>query len=268
MANHKINEIISEIRNKKTPCLFMSPHLDDAILSCGELLLNISPYSKITIVTVFTEGSAPPYTYSANMNLKLCGNFKDARNLFHARRKEDARACAAMGVKYAHLGFLDASFRKKKNKNALTANIAQHIPEFSHIYPTYRWNILSGKISGNDRENIEIISNKMREYAHDRNKRLIFCPLGIGNHVDHVLVSKICRKIFSNLIFWEDFPYNTKIRVSKKDIIGKIGLGFPDMLMRAEEKARIISFYKSQIGNMFPNGIMPFPEYYYMDEKK
>jgi hypothetical protein len=36
-------------------CLFLSPHLDDAVLSCGALMRSLAPRSEIHVVTVFTE---------------------------------------------------------------------------------------------------------------------------------------------------------------------------------------------------------------------
>ena len=36
------------------PALFLSPHLDDAVLSCGTLLLRAP---RATVATVFTEAS-------------------------------------------------------------------------------------------------------------------------------------------------------------------------------------------------------------------
>jgi hypothetical protein len=45
--------------------LFLSPHLDDAILSCGALLTALPARSDVTVVTIFTEASAPPHTRAA-----------------------------------------------------------------------------------------------------------------------------------------------------------------------------------------------------------
>ncbi|XVN44358.1 MAG: PIG-L family deacetylase [Rickettsia hoogstraalii] len=54
----------------------------------------------------------------------------------------------------------------------------------------------------------------------------IFCPLGIGGHIDHKIVKEICLKIFRNnyhnLVFYEDLPYAYDYKPKYiKDIITK-----------------------------------------------
>lgn len=75
--------------------LFLSPHLDDAILSCPAHLQRC----EVRIATVFTE-SGP-----------------DAAALYRARRAEDRKAASALGASVTHMGFLDAPFRSLRYGN-------------------------------------------------------------------------------------------------------------------------------------------------------
>jgi LmbE family N-acetylglucosaminyl deacetylase len=70
--------------------LVLSPHLDDAVLSCPVYLQRlVRDGVEVRVVTVFTQGEP----------------------LHRTRRAEDRRALAELGGAATHLGFLDAPFR-------------------------------------------------------------------------------------------------------------------------------------------------------------
>lgn len=68
---------------------FISPHLDDAILSAGGLIFDLKDNNKVKIITVFTKGN----------------------KLFLKRKEEDISVCKYLGIDYLHLGFADALWR-------------------------------------------------------------------------------------------------------------------------------------------------------------
>jgi LmbE family N-acetylglucosaminyl deacetylase len=72
-----------------TTLLVVSPHLDDAVMSCaGAIYAHARDGHRVVVATVFTQG-------------------RD-----HARRRdEDVAACAALGAEALHLGLLDAPER-------------------------------------------------------------------------------------------------------------------------------------------------------------
>src|SRR3989344_5876415 len=112
------NQIIKKITENKIPCVFVSPHLDDSILSAGALMCHLSQKTKVTAITVFTEASPKPYTLSAKKFLYSCG-YRNAQELFDARKKEDSNIFSGLGVEFRHLGFTDAAWRKKENPGYL-----------------------------------------------------------------------------------------------------------------------------------------------------
>jgi len=261
-----ISSIAEKIIKNQTPCIFVSSHPDDAIFSAGELISYLAPKTKVKIVTVFTEASNPPHTLSAKAFLRQC-NYQDGLTLFKIRREEDIKACQALKIKFLHLGFIDASFRKKKEKSSAVKILGGFIPELGHIYPTYRMHIVSGKIAGGDENTLLEVEKKLREIKEDFKPGFVFCPLGVGNNADHIITRDVCQKIFSKLIFWEDFPYNLHAKI-KKDISSKINLGSLSIADNKEEKIKIISLYKSQIKPMFPRGIVLKPEVYYINKDR
>ena len=73
--------------------LVVSPHLDDAVLSCGALLL---AHPGATVATLFAA-SPPAYTDPLNEHDTDCG-FRPGDDTMAVRREEDVRAMRAVGA--------------------------------------------------------------------------------------------------------------------------------------------------------------------------
>src|SRR5260221_14357797 len=97
-------DLLKEIISKKIPCVFVSPHFDDAVLSCGTLLTKLSGKTDITVINVFTKAHGKPYTLSARKNLIDSGKYSDADKLFGDREQEDKKALSKLSVKISNLG--------------------------------------------------------------------------------------------------------------------------------------------------------------------
>src|SRR5258708_6346967 len=133
-------DIAKIIEDKNFKCIFLSPHLDDAVLSCGTLLEQLAGKVDITVVNIFTNAHAKPYTLSAKRFLQLSDSYTDANDLYKERAKEDALLLNNLNIKSVNIGLEDAIFRRKSHKSFL----GKFIPEFDHSYPTYRWHVLKG----------------------------------------------------------------------------------------------------------------------------
>ena len=90
----------------------LSPHLDDAVLSCGALMNHARTETSVTVVTFFTEGAAPPYTYSVDVISTNAGD-RTANSLFLARRAEDQAVLEGAGISYVHVGLKEILFRRR-----------------------------------------------------------------------------------------------------------------------------------------------------------
>jgi len=126
-------------------CLVLSPHLDDAVLSCGALLRELAPRCEITVLTLFTEATDGPHGRAARSFLRQCAH-PDAATLFRARRDEDRAVVESLGARPEHLGLTDALFRRRELPTAL-APVARLVPELAHRYPTFRFDIARGRVS-------------------------------------------------------------------------------------------------------------------------
>lgn len=243
--NNKKSNFIKTILDNKLAVVIVSPHQDDALLSCEGLLEELNGKTEITVVNAFTAVHKKPYTLSAKQFLKASG-YTDASALYKEREEEDKKALSNFQCKIINLGLEDALFRKMKKKSFL----GKIIPEFDHIYPTYRWHIIKA-IAQND----PAIDNLKKQLEQFKNKKnIIFAPYGIGNHADHKVVRKVCEELFNTVILYSDFPYNVR-----SDNYGK---PLPNTFMyelkpNIKQKDTLLKMYKTQFKGLFTGTEIP-----------
>ena len=224
-----INKLIHSFNN----FIFLSPHLDDAVLSSGLLLDCLQKNKKnILVLTIFTHGSKKPYSKEASKFVKKSG-YKDAEKLFSDRIIEDRNALFFLNAKYQHLSHVDVVFRKTGylNNRLLKIDILKTLKKIKF-----------------------------------KQKTLLLAPLGVGLHPDHILINKLVKKINKPTLYWEDFPYNTNTYSIK--IFFKWNFGYIKAFVLKNQnnfrKNKAIQMYKSQINVLFNKGkIINLPERYY-----
>nr|WP_290667057.1 PIG-L family deacetylase [Ardenticatena sp.] len=172
--------------------LFISPHLDDAILSCGGHIAQCqTERDHIIIATVFAGDPSPlaaalPF---ARYQHTLWGEPVAPMPL---RRAEDLAAAAALGVHdVVHLSFADAVYR--------------HLPDGQALYTSD--DELFGDLHPADQPLITAIANSLHPLASEAD--VIYVPLGLGHHVDHQLVALAAARLPTNVerIWYEELPY-------------------------------------------------------------
>jgi len=248
-------DLVKKIIKEKKDCVIISPHFDDAVLSCGGLLEQLAGKTNITIANVFTAAHDKPYTLSAKQFLKASGNIT-ALDLYKEREKEDKAVLSQFPVKVINLGLQEALFRRRKQQSFL----GKFLPEFDHVYPTYRWHIV--KRIAKDDYAVSELKKKLKIFKNK--KRLIFAPYGIGEHVDHAIVRKVCEDLFDTVLFYSDFPYNRRLDTYGNPINnGKVYRLDPDI----RKKTKLIKTYKTQFSGLFPNGKVTNHEEVYFSDK-
>lgn len=206
------NIIKDIIKNKKT-CIFVSPHLDDAIFSAGGLMYDLfSKNIPIIVVNVFTNAGDGLNTFSARQYLKQCGA-KEIGDLYQQRRSEDGKVLSSINTKIIDLHETDALWRKKTKTSKLIKGLGKLLPETYSLYPTYKFNIVKGNIHKDDEVLIKRLSKKIADLPKIKDA-FVFCPLALGNHVDHRVVKNACERVVrkNKLIYWTDFPYSTEYK--------------------------------------------------------
>ncbi|ETS31412.1 hypothetical protein BB987_13880 [Photorhabdus temperata] len=228
--------------------LFLSPHLDDVALSAGGLIHKlVSENQKVVILTFFTEydkNIASHYLYSANND-----NMNSFIKLYSKRANEDIAFCNKLSAIPIHGRILDCIYRTDQCGELMYKNSAM---------------IYSGLVHKSDYASDmaqDLIDKTLLNYQPD----YIYAPLGIGRHVDHIIINNLVHNITGSrklkILLYEDFPYvlgeypiinpdsveNSLLRNNKFDkraILLDIDL---------KEKMQNILFYESQLEPLFGN---------------
>jgi len=247
-----MKNVYEVIKNKKV--YVISPHIDDAILSCGYLLINLAKTNDITIVNVFTDAHEGPYTMSAKRFLQLAGNYKSAKKLYSDRLNEEDQVINSLGVKLVNLGYKEALFRKKDKTHFNV--LARFVPEIAHKYPFFNWIAMKFMYKTESLES-EILAGLETLIDGDS---VVLAPLGIATHIDHKIVFKIISMLKREIIYYSEFPYNLNLRYTNP-LSGYLQEQLEGDL---ETKRSLLTLYKSQYNVLFTGGILPqHREYYY-----
>ena len=67
-----VPEGIARVLHDCTPAVVVSPHLDDAVLSCAALMRRMAHCAPVTVVTLFSAASPSPHTRAARTFLRRC----------------------------------------------------------------------------------------------------------------------------------------------------------------------------------------------------
>lgn len=230
--------------------IFVSPHLDDAIFSAGAMIIKLRQLGyECTVLNVFSQAGKLPQTLSAKAFLGQIGQ-SSAEVLYEMRRKEDALALEEIGAKVIMMDKVEALWRKKKQPSAFSQIFGQMLPELLHIYPTYKFHIASGKIAPEDLASIPRLRAEIQSYCSKG--AVVFCPLGIGGHIDHVIVRKACEGLSNPVIYWSDIPYVVRPNRIESDVdtnaLQAFSINDPKLLL---EKETISKVYKTQYTPVF-----------------
>ena len=103
------------------PMLIVSPHLDDAVLSCGQLMAG---RPDIIVATVCTAAPPSPHDKALTTYDRDCG-YVNAGHAMQNRRLDDMNAVGSLRGSTVHLGFLDHQYRELGHGTLDPAAIAE-----------------------------------------------------------------------------------------------------------------------------------------------
>ena len=168
--------------------VYLSPHLDDAVYSCGGLIdRQVRQGVSVTVVTI-CAGDPPPGLRSA-LALELEARWGSAAQAVEHRRQEDLEACARLGAAAAHVGLPDAIYRLDEHDQPL-------YPDEGSLF---------GPLLPADQPLSEQLRQAIDQVSPDGAK--LYAPLAIGGHVDHQLVRRAAEALDRPLWLYPDFPY-------------------------------------------------------------
>jgi len=220
--------------------IFLSPHLDDAALSCAGALAALK--GRISRLTVTIACGNPVPKSARSRQRKGYAPPED-------RRAEDVAALDALDCDYVHLGFADCIYRRSPTTGDLIYRTAFHS---------------QGQLALEDASHLEELYLVLRRLCTGMGKVVIFSPMAIGRHIDHVACAQVALRMASprvQILFYEDLPYVVNGIKAGSDgplaALERLGLAPVERLFTpvdVEAKARVVSLYTSQIPLLFEEG--------------
>lgn len=221
--------------------IFLGPHFDDCILSCGELIDKyIKEGNDVQAITFFT-GFPDSEKLSSAAKEFHSNCFLDDQSMLY-RADEDVNALSKLGCNYRHLGFYECLYRQDTNGQYL-------YPDLKNIYHLEKT------------ESKELFDKMLSEVKKIIEKSdIIFAPLGLGNHADHLLLHNVVKEAEKytdkKIYYYEEVPY--VCYYYKKRKTSNWGNGMTSKLIYVSNenwttKVDTIKFYRSQLHILWKN---------------
>jgi len=167
--------------------IYLSPHLDDAALSAGGLIYEQTQADIPVEIWTFMCGYPNENEFSPFAQLLHSQwGFASAEEAVRGRRLEDANAAKILGAKIQHFDFLDCIYRRGKNGDWLYEGISFAPQPDDARLPQQIADVILPRLLPDD---------------------VLVCQLGVGSHVDHVLVRQAAELLGRPLIYDIDMPY-------------------------------------------------------------
>lgn len=169
--------------------VYLSPHLDDAILSCGGLISNqMNNGEQVTILTI-CAGDPPDQPFSPYARM-LHDRWQVGRDASEIRRIEDTVACGQLGAAYVHFDTPDCIYRMDKD-------------QADYYYQTDE--AIFGEVDPGEADLVNQVAQLIKENLPE--DAAVICPLTLGGHVDHRLTRKAAEQLGIPLLYYADYPY-------------------------------------------------------------
>jgi LmbE family N-acetylglucosaminyl deacetylase len=170
--------------------IYLSPHLDDAVLSCGGRIWQQAQAGEhVLVVTIFASppASGAPLSPLARELHTRWGHLADA---VARRQQEDVAALALLGAEAMHWPYTDCIYRQASGGRFLYASEEA----------------LWGKIHPAEQALVSELASQLAALPRGQDST-VHAPLGVGNHVDHQIVRHAAEASGPTLTYYEDFPY-------------------------------------------------------------
>ncbi|MBY9000664.1 MAG: PIG-L family deacetylase [Candidatus Heimdallarchaeota archaeon] len=179
--------------------IFLSPHLDDAVVSCGGTIAKlVYQREEVLVVSIYTK----------NPEIKKIPKKFHKFAIYDQRKKEDQKALNRLSVDYKWLDIEERAYRiplLKKPTDIFKINLSEGLEQFS---------------------NITKIQTEIDKLIEKYPKSKFYAPLAIGNHFDHVevflasLMYMIDYAIFNKFFFYVDFYGMISTKIRRKHYLG------------------------------------------------
>jgi LmbE family N-acetylglucosaminyl deacetylase len=219
--------------------VYLSPHFDDAAISCGGMLVRHAQRGDaVTVITVCA--GTPDYQHLSPFAQDLHVKWGRPRDPIAKRRAEDTEAMRRLAAPAVYLGITDAIYRRDRRGRPIVTSDKT----------------LFGKLSADEHARIAPLAKDIKRHLPAKRAARIVAPLATGRHLDHQLVRAAARVLAAQgyaVAWYEDFPY-AEARGSVTRARKQFGAGdwscalFP---IEVEPKIHAIAAYTSQMRTTF-----------------
>ena len=168
--------------------IYLSPHLDDVIYSCGGLIWEqVQSGTQVEIWTVCAgnvKGPLSPFAQS------LHERWQTGPEAVTVRRAEDLNACQRLGVPAKHFDIPDCIYRRLPESGVPVVNCEEDLFSPSNSGET----LLVGELADKLAKDLPGAAN-------------LVSPLAVGGHIDHHLTRAAAEMLRRPLWYYADFPY-------------------------------------------------------------
>ena len=174
--------------------IYLSPHLDDAALSCGGRIYQERQAGLSVLVLNLMAGDPPPAATEATFAAELHARWELDSNPVQARRAEDKRALAVLDAAGLYWELPDCIYRCHPATGQFLYQTEEH---------------LCGPVHPAELGLLENISQRLAALPLAAGGR-VYVPLAVGGHVDHRLVRQATEAWGApggELVYYEDYPY-------------------------------------------------------------
>ncbi len=221
--------------------IFLSPHADDAVLSCGGLIADLVKADESVVVLTVMMGRVPP-------NIPLSPFIEDhfvrwqiGHDPVAGRKLEDEMAIGSLGAHVRFGDIPDALYRADGRGRWLYPSLEAL---FGAVHPD---DPAPGAVS-------TILEGV-------KTPQTIYAPLGAGHHVDHVIVRNVALDWYRSrgevaFLLYEEYPYNVGgaavVRRARAELAHQTS---PQVYALSESamdaKIAAIALYRSQISTFW-----------------
>ncbi len=169
--------------------IFLSPHPDDAVLSCGGWIYQLAQNGERPLVITIFGGDRPTHVPLSDFARGLHERWQLGDDAPARRRDEDRAACDRLGCYLIHLPFADAVYRIDEQG-----------------WPLYdSEEAIFGEIR--DRPIIDRVAQAVQSRVQQVSNARLVVPLTAGHHVDHQITRLAAERLNVESLYYEDYPY-------------------------------------------------------------
>lgn len=229
--------------SKRRRVLVLEPHMDDAALSIGGVMLQRRADCEFLLVTVATQSLASSYRGRDR-------DFFDIQTVSNLRKAESEIVARMVWGRHIPLDLREATLRY--NPQNWTLDWFQRHEQAVYAYLEH----------GAGEGELELWTSTIAKTIEDLDPEEIWMPLGIGVHVDHQLTRHACLNVlranprlveervvrfFQDVPYAANFPHHTAIVVQAMQEAGvKLDEERLDVTDVKQEKEHLLSVYLSQ----------------------